>query len=302
MLTSCATDEAPGADTPAPDLAAATAALPNSDIFVAPLSFDGGTPAIGDAINITDDPGYDNQPSFLPDEHRFFFVSEGASGKTDIWGYDIGAGDKIKISETPLVSEYSPRSAPLDYGVSYIQENEAGDVTRVHSMPTAEAAGAAVTDFAPLGYYAWLDGGKALGVFYRSEPGSLYVVDIASGKTEMVAENIGRGLQSDTDGRGMWFTQADESGVHTLNYLDFASRDIRPVAQLPGETQDYAILFDKSGTGAIIFAADGSTLQYLHIGDNQWRAIEGAVSSDIQAITRIAVSDDRQWIAFVGNL
>jgi hypothetical protein len=52
---------------------------PDTDIFLAPLKIDAGTLSIGAPVNITSSPGYDNQPSFTPDNAAILFTS-GRSG------------------------------------------------------------------------------------------------------------------------------------------------------------------------------------------------------------------------------
>lgn len=204
---------------PAPDLAADTANLPETDIYLAPLSVSEDGAEVGTFRAVVATPGYDNQPSFLPGEAAFYYVSEGESGKTDIWRYDIETDEATRFHDSPSVSEFSPKAAPAVYGVSYIQENEAADVTRVHHAPATGGPGEAVIDFAPLGYYAWLGAGDMLAVYLRSEPPSLHLVDIADGKKRLIAENIGRSLHPAPDGGGLYFTQKKTEGGHRAMFF-----------------------------------------------------------------------------------
>ena len=50
-----------------------TAAPPDTEIFLA--SFAAGANPVGRPANITNNPGYDNQPSFTPDGAGIFFTS-----------------------------------------------------------------------------------------------------------------------------------------------------------------------------------------------------------------------------------
>lgn len=286
-----------------PGLAADTASLPQTDVFLARLSFADGMPQPGAPTNVTAAPGYDNQPSFLPGKAAFYFVSEGDGGKTDIWRYDIAEGDKTRVWESPTVSEYSPKAAPGDDGVSYIQENEDGDVTRVHHMPVSGGPGGPVVDFAPLGYYAWLDGGETLGVFLRSEPPTLHTVDVADGDRQEIIQNIGRTLQPSPDGNALYFTRIDDAGAHEVTAYRTADGAISPVAPLMEGTQDFFLMFSETGKAMGLLAGATSRLYYRALDEEtaQWVEASDFSAHGINNITRIAVSDDGKWIAIVAE-
>ena len=46
---------------------------PDTDIFLVDTRQDGDLIILGDPVNVTDRPGYDNQPSFLPDGSGFLY-------------------------------------------------------------------------------------------------------------------------------------------------------------------------------------------------------------------------------------
>ena len=293
VTASCSAQE----DDNAADLAAATANLPATDIYLGALSVESGVLTVSDLKVAVENPGYDNQPSFLPGEAAFYYTSEGESGKTDIWRYDIDAGESLLIFSSPDVSEYSPKAAPAGYGLSYIQENEAGDVTRVHVAPTIGGAGLAIVDFEPLGYYAWLNDGARLGVFYRSEPPTLHLVDVMTGERQEIAGDIGRGLQPSPDATGLYFTQADAEGIHQLMFLDAATETVSALLTLPEGVQDYAVLPTLEG----VVAGSGAQLLYSAFDGkgNDWRVVADFTEQELGDISRVAVSDDGAWIAFV---
>jgi hypothetical protein len=299
MLAAAACGAGPDKDA-ADALAADTASLPATDIYLAPMIIDEDGVEIGAFRAVVTTPGHDNQPSFLPGEAAFYFVSEGDSGKTDIWRYDIGEGASFRLNDSSNVSEFSPKAAPADYGVSYIQENESADVTRVHHMPAAGGPGVAVVDFAPLGYYAWLENGARLAVYLRGEPAELHLVDVASGETRRVAENIGRGLLAAPDGRGLYFTAAAQVGGYRVMFVSLADEAPTPVIELPGGGEDFAVAFSEAGAPRGFFAGDGAALLYAAAGGGWANAADLSVHG-VTHVTRIAVSDDGAWIAVVAN-
>src|SRR5258708_9148051 len=71
-----------------------------------------GAIEVGPAVDITNNPGYDNQPFFTPDGKAVLFTSVRAGGtQTDIYKYDIAAKTIAQITSTPE-SEYSPTITP----------------------------------------------------------------------------------------------------------------------------------------------------------------------------------------------
>lgn len=284
-----------------PDLAADTANLPATDIYLAPLSVSEYGVEVGAFRAVAATLGYDNQPSFLPGGAEFYFVSEGESGKTDIWRYDIEKDKTTRLYESSSVSEYSPKAAPAGYGVSYIQENEAADVTRVHHALATGGPGEAVIDFAPLGYYAWLDRGDTLAVYLRGEPPSLHLVDIADGRKRRLAENIGRALHPTPDGRGLYFTQANAEGGYRVMVFDRTDDALSPIVDLPEGVEDFAVLFSAGGALRGLFAGSGPILYFAAAGGDEleWKPAGDFSPRGVKKITRMALSDDGAWIAVV---
>ncbi len=276
--------------------------IPDTEIFAGGLSFADGAPVISELKNATSRAGYDNQPSFLAGEAAFYYVAEGESGKTDIRLYDLARGASQPVFTSTDRSEYSPKDAPGG-GISYIQENEAGDMTRVHLRKAGAEDGAPVADFAPLGYYAWLEGGAALGVYYRSEPGSLYRVDVASGATKLLRERIGRALQADKPGGVLWFTEIIDEEKPSLQLMSYrpASGEIAAFFELPHGAQDFAIVFDRGGVATSIVSAQGATLYWRALSKQSGGWSKAADLTGLANATRIAVSDDNRWIAIVGE-
>ena len=56
--------------------AALFAQAPDSEIHLAPLRVEGGVLRLGAPVNVTNRPGYDNQPSFTPDGAAILFTSD----------------------------------------------------------------------------------------------------------------------------------------------------------------------------------------------------------------------------------
>lgn len=290
----------------APVIAAPVVAAPDNpdtEIFLGRYAATATGRAASGFSRVTNHKGYDNQPWFIPGEAAFYYVAADDAGKTDLYRYDLGAGAGAPVFSSAGESEYSPRRAP-DGGVSYIQENPAGDVTRVHRRTTGADQGAAVVDFAPVGYYAWLDGGKALAVYYRTEPGSLYRVDVASGGTTLLHEKIGRPLHANAKGDLLWFAAIDEAGAFQLARYDVKSGATAILFALPGGAEDITIEFDTSGAAVGALSASGTTLYWRGLDEaaGDWAPIADLSSLAILKASRVAVDPVNGLVAVVGEV
>src|SRR5947209_14779317 len=93
-------------------------AAPDTDIFLATLTMR-PHPAVTAARNITNTPGYDNQPFFTPDGASILFTSNRGATQTDIYRYDIAGARTTRVTNTPE-GEYSPTVTPDGAHISVI--------------------------------------------------------------------------------------------------------------------------------------------------------------------------------------
>ncbi|MBT8209427.1 MAG: steroid delta-isomerase, partial [Eudoraea sp.] len=117
-----------------------------------PLGVNEGTLSVGDAVNISNNPGYDNQPSFYNDNVVVFASTR--STQTDIAGYAINSKEKSWISDTPGASEYSPLKVPGKKQISAIRLEKDG-LQRLYSYPFEKGKPKELLPDLKVGYHVW---------------------------------------------------------------------------------------------------------------------------------------------------
>src|SRR5678815_4403433 len=83
--------------------------VPATEVYLAPVRA-GATPQIGAWVNISNDPEYDNQPSFLPDS-SVLFTSRRDGKQTDIYRFVPATKAITQLTHT-AESEYSATPTP----------------------------------------------------------------------------------------------------------------------------------------------------------------------------------------------
>jgi dipeptidyl aminopeptidase/acylaminoacyl peptidase len=272
--------------------AAGAQAPPSTDVFLAPLHVTATGVSVGAVNNITDRPGYDNQPSFTPDSRSILFTSVRDDGQSDIYRFDIATRAIARVTTTPE-SEYSATVMPDGRRFSVIRV-EKDSAQRLWSFALDGSDPRIVlTRLKPVGYHAWIDS-RNLALFVLGKPNALVHANVATGALDTLARDIGRSLQPLPDRIGFSFTQRTDSGTFRLKTMRWPSRATKDLIELPRGTEDIAWL----GKGMVL-AAQGTRLVLWHSGDVAWRTVADHAASNLTSITRLAVSPDGKWLALV---
>jgi dipeptidyl aminopeptidase/acylaminoacyl peptidase len=285
-------------------LLAAQTPPPDTEIFLAPLSVRAGRLEVGRPVNISNSPGYDNQPSFTPDGRSVLFTSvRGGGTQSDIYRYDIASKQVTRVTDTPE-SEYSPTVTPDGRHISVVRV-EADSTQRLWQF-TLDGRNPALVlaDVKPVGYHAWADD-HTLALFVLGQPATLQVADTHTGKADVVATNIGRSLLRIPGRRTISFVdrqpaaQPGEPPTLWIRELDPATRQVTPLVRAVTGATEADCAWTPDGT---LLMASGGALYGWRRGDAAWFRIADLLASGLSGVSRLAVSPKADFIALVESV
>lgn len=274
--------------------AAAPQAPPPTDIFLAPLASADGRLEVGAPVNVSESPGYDNQPAFTPDNAAVLFTSvRDGRELPDIYRYDIGAREVSRVTATPE-GEYSPTPTPDGTGFSVIRVEADGTQRLWRFTMTGADPSLVLAEVRPVGYHAWIDD-RTLALFVLGRPATLQIADTATGKTETVIGNIGRSLHR-IPGRGTisFVHKEDEAGWWVKEY-DPRTKAVRPLVRTLDGSEDGAWTPD----GRLLMGQGSKLFAWQPGSDTGWEEVANFAAAGLQSITRLAVSPRGDGLAIV---
>jgi dipeptidyl aminopeptidase/acylaminoacyl peptidase len=295
------------AQQPQPSPSPTPAPPPDTDIFIVEMKLTGGRVEFGRPANVTNRPGYDNQPSFTPDGRAVLFSSQREGNQTDVYRHDLSTAETARLTSTPE-SEYSPTVTPDGKFFSVVRV-EADGTQRLWKFPLAGTGAPALvmTDVKPVGYHLWLDA-RTLALFVlgaQNRPHTLQLAVLGKRPGEVVelstmATNVGRSFQrvpSQKDSFTFVHKLAPDNWL--IKTVDLRSHRTSPLAKtLPG-SEDYARLPD----GSLLMARDAKLFRLDPTAGQDWQEIADFAAACATAcrITRLAVSPRADRLAFVAQ-
>jgi dipeptidyl aminopeptidase/acylaminoacyl peptidase len=304
----------------------ATTQPPDTEVFLASLSIRGGKVEIGAPMNISNSPGYDNQPSFTPDGAAVLFTSvrgdrkpdpaNSAATGSDIYRYDIATGRLSQLIDSPE-AEYSPTVTPDGRHISVIRVEADGTQRLWRFAPDGKSDGKGekekgrgrepelvLRDVKPVGYHAWVSA-RLLALFVLGQggqPATLQVADTQSGHAHVVATGIGRSLQRIPAG-GISFvlrsaSADDQPPVLTITELDPETRQTRPLVRAPAGATEADTAWTPDGLLLVPF--QGQLFGWRR-GETEMSPAADLSPLGMRAVTRLAISPKGDRIAFVGQ-
>jgi hypothetical protein len=267
------------------------AQAPPTEIYLAPLSMAGAKVTVGKAVNITNNPGYDNQPQFLANSSGLLFSSNRDGAQTDIYRYDITLKKVVQVTAT-ADNEYSPTLAPDGQTFTTIR----GAEQRLWRF-TLEGvdAGLAVAHQGLIGYHVWVSPTQ-VATFILGSPATLQLLDLRTGGAAVIESSIGRSLLI-RPGRGtVSFVHKPQGAPWEIKELNPVTRAITSLTPTLAGSEDLAWTPD----GAIVMGQKTKLFLWRE-GASGWSEIADLGAQGVQNITRLTVSPDGQWIAIVSQ-
>jgi len=266
------------------------AQVPSTDIYLYEISAKKDGIQLLNPKNITNRPGYDNQPFFF--KGNIFFTSMVGS-QTDIYQYDIKKGRIEQLTNTPE-SEYSATVMPGNEYFSVIRV-EKDSSQRLWKFPlkggTAELV---LKSIKPVGYHAYLND-KQIALFVLGEPNTLQLANIDAEIADTITQNIGRSFHKIPKQESVSFVQKSTDGW-TVKAVD-GTGNITDIAPTLLNKEDLCWLPDGRllmGNGPKLFLLDpNKTKEWIEVADLQ--------KDGIKMFSRIAVSADGKYIAIVAT-
>jgi dipeptidyl aminopeptidase/acylaminoacyl peptidase len=273
-------------------------APPDTEIFLAPFS--AGADPVGRPVNITNSPGYDNQPSFTPDGAGILFTSiRGGGTQTDIYRYDVASGATVQVTRTPE-SEYSPTVTPDGSHISVIRVEADGTQRLWRFTLDGGAPELVLAGVKPVGYHAWADG-RTLVLFVLGSPASLQLADASAGTAELLVRGINRSIQRIPGGRTISFVARSGAGADatlSIRELDPATKRDTPLVNAVAGAREADCAWTPDG---MLVMAEKDVLYGWRRGDSGWKRLADLAALGLHNVTRIAISPKGDRIAFVSQ-
>lgn len=266
-----------------------------SEIIVFDLKIKKDKIILSNPKNITNHPGYDNQPSFHIEQPYVYYSSFNDEGRSDIKRYNLADATTVNITTTNE-REYSPTLTPDKQFLSCIiqRDNGAQDLGK---YPVDGGDPALIIDNLIVGYHVWLDNSH-LGLFIlggEGKPNDFHLMTLPIKEDTVIATNIGRSLHKVPGERAITFIQNGETDNKIMKF-DSERSKVSEIASTLNKGQDIAWTED----GKIV-TSDGTKLYFMNTKNPKgWIPVEVTQGSDmLKSVTRIAINTKGDKIAIV---
>jgi len=280
-------------------LGLAAQGAPSTEVYLVTLERGAARPVHGPVVNISNSPGYDNQPSFTPDGRFVLFTSERQSAPTDIYRYEIATAALVQLTHT-AEKEYSPLVTPDGKTFTVIQVEANNDQRLWRFDPDGTNARVVLPDVKPVGYHVWADA-THLALFVlgaQGQPATLQWADTTTGKAEVIEAGIGRSLGIRPGTGLITFVSKPRTGPWVIKSFDPKTRAVAAITETVERSEDYAWdpvtrdLYMARGTKVFVWRATAAG----------WQDAGDLAGEGIGNITRMAISPDRGSATTPGRL
>ncbi len=266
----------------------------NTEVYLFDLETVNGNPVLTNPKNISNNQGYDNQPSFWDDNTVLF--SSTRADQTDILRFNIeGGSTKRWITNTPTGSEYSPLKIPGKEAISSIRLDLDG-LQRLYEYDLKTGESNLIFDDLKVGYHVWFNEHIVVSTVLVGNRMDLVVSNLQDGSNRTFQKNVGRSLLKIPDSQRISYI-SKENKAWEIKSLDPISGATEKVADVVKQSEDICWL-----NGHTILTGIGkSILKFDTKTETGWEPILQFEQEEINNITRITINKSGNRLAFVSE-
>ena len=244
--------------------------------------------------NVSNNEGYDNQPSFISNETLVFAGNN--NGQTDIAAYNLNSKIKKWFNHKTDGGEYSPQKFPSNNDVAAVRLDKDG-LQRLYKYDSQTGKSTELIKDLQIAYFAFYRDSKILSTVLNGDKMDLALIDLQSKKTDTLFYNAGRSLQKVPKTNSMSYSLVNEEGNLDLYLFDMDSYESFFVTQLPIGIQDYIWLNETQ----ILIGSGNKLYMYDTLGDSEWTKVASLEEYGLRNITRMAISPNGKKLAVVAE-
>jgi len=263
----------------------------NTEVYLLDIVSENGSPRLLNPRNISQNEGYDNQPTFLDNGTVLF--SSIRNKQTDIARYAIKSTKRTWITDTAIGSEYSPLKIPKKNAISAIRLDTSG-LQRLYRYELPTGKYTELLKDLKVGYQLWYDADILICTVLVGNGMDLVVSDLKKKTNTTVAKNVGRSLHKipNTSLVSYISKQNQNWTVRSLDPKTGTSQDL--LSMLP-QIEDMCWLSD----GTLLMPSQQQIMQFSTNQDQKPNVLHTFTEKDIKSISRMTVSPDGKHLAIV---
>jgi hypothetical protein len=257
------------------------------NLYVADISYDGGSIRVGTPRKLTGNRGINSQPSFAPDGKSILFVRrDSANGQGDVYRIDLATGAETRITSTPEM-ENSPTVTP-DGKLMVIRWTPA-TLFKEWGPWIYDMNGTPLKGVLPgpdtVGYYVRLDS-VSLAMMRPKSTGTIAIFDTRTGKmTDYDFRPANLPPQKIPGQRAISYTRVDSIGGNRIRSLDLVTHDTTEIAP----AQPRRVVHAWTPRGQIIMG-NGNAIYALTPPATTWNQVASFDDPELQEINTYVVS------------
>ncbi len=267
---------------------------PNTEVFLFDLNTQSEEFELSNFQNISNNEGYDNQPSFM--NNKTILYAGTRNGQTDIVMYDVTLGTKTWLTDTEG-SEYSPLKIPNQNAISAIRLDLDGKQL-LYKYDLKSKKNTAIIDSLVVGYHHWFNPNIVFTSVLEDNSLSLYMSDVIKRRHLKLQQHIGRALHNIPNSNLISYVSKENDTLWNIKSMDPISEDSKTIIQTFPNTEDLCW----TPKGSILMANNGILYQFNPKRDKNWTKVASLLDFGITNITRLAISPNGTKLAVVGEL
>lgn len=267
-----------------------------TEIYLFDLTKTDSTFIISNPINISNNEGYDNQPSFTEDGTAILFSSS-RNGQIDIARYDIIGNYRTWLTKTD-VNEYSPAAYPNKKKHFTCVRLDIDGTQQLYKYAYKKKDPQVLIPNLKVGYYLWFNKYTVVS-FVLGDTETLQVSNFKHKIKYPIQNNIGRSLSkipaAISNGENLMSFISKSHGTPEIYAIDPVNSEEKYIADALEGSEDLTWTLD----GTILMGKNNEIFKLKPQEDKEWFAIKIESDLPIKNISRLVVSPNGTKIAVV---